>query len=254
MAYAQSLTLFSRALRRYGSVQGLTNGRSFSNVTTRWPAATPHITFTQHESSTCRAHSLRPANGFQKSSISTTAPRSVVGWIQDKMADRAKSKKEAKLIDQIALMANSPTWTLKMFAAEIDETLSSWTTKIPGAAGTKEVKAAKASQTVVNAMVEHLGASVSAGDLSKLDRKQKLKLVIACQKPMDELNSVINSFRQMEIMHRILRYRKANGIALPADEAGLKMAMQADGMKVMSKEEKKEMREAYSKRAVAGEV
>eukprot|EP00571_Detonula_confervacea_P006319 CAMPEP_0172322652 /NCGR_PEP_ID=MMETSP1058-20130122/46506_1 /TAXON_ID=83371 /ORGANISM="Detonula confervacea, Strain CCMP 353" /LENGTH=245 /DNA_ID=CAMNT_0013038453 /DNA_START=17 /DNA_END=754 /DNA_ORIENTATION=- len=243
MAYAKSLPLLSRALRRYGSVQSLTNGQSLSNVTTRWPATTP---------STCRVHSLWLANGFQKSSISTTAPRSVVGWIQDKMANRAKAKKEAKLIDQIALMANSPTWTLKMFAAEIDETLSSWTTKIPGAGRTKEIQAAKASQTVVNAMVEHLGAKVSAGDLSKLDRKQKLKLVIACEKPMDELNSVINSFRQMEIMHRILRFRKENGIALPTDEEGLKMAMQQDGMKVMTKEEKQEMREAYSKRATAG--
>ena len=168
------------------------------------------------------------------------------GWVQEKLATRAQSKRAAKLVDQIDLMANSPTWTVKMFADEINETLSSWTTKIPGASRTAEIKAAKETQVVVNVMVETLGDKVTAGDISRLDRKQKLKLAIACKKPMDEVNSVLNSFRQMEMMHRILRHRKENGIPLPTDEAGLKMAMQLDGMKLMTKQEKLEMKEAYS--------
>lgn len=188
---------------------------------------------------------------FQKSYISTTPPRSVIGWIQDKIADRAKTQKKAKLIDHIALMAKTPRWTLKMFADEVDETLSSWTTKIPGAGRTTEIIKAKETQKVLKSMVEHLGGDVTAGDLEKMDRKEKLKLVIACKKPMDELDEVLYSFRQMNIMHRILRYREENGIALPTDEAGLKMAMQKDGIKVMTKEEKKEMREAYGKYAAS---
>ena len=167
--------------------------------------------------------------------------------MQGKLAERAQTKKAAKLVDQVSLMANSPTWTIKMFADEIDETLSSWTTKIPGAGKTAELQAAKESQKVVKAIMEQLGDNITAGDLSKLDRKQKLKLAIACQKPMGDLDNVLNSFTQMDIMHRILRYRKENGMNMPTDESGLKLAMQQDGMKVMTKDEKKEMREAYAK-------
>jgi hypothetical protein len=92
-----------------------------------------------------------------------------------------------------------------------------------------------------------LGSESSAGDISKLDRKQKLKLSVACDKPLDEINSVLDLFRQMEIMHRILRYRKENGIPLPTDQAGLNMAMQQDGMKVMTNKEKKDLRKAFGK-------
>ena len=168
------------------------------------------------------------------------------------MAERAQTKKAAKLIDQIDLMAKTPTWTVKFFADEIDETLSSWTTKMPGASRTTEIKAAKETQIVVKAIMKHMGEDVSATDIAKLDRKGKLILAIACQKPVDELNTTLSSFRQMEIMHRILRYRKANGIALPTDEVGLKMAMQQDGLKVMSKEEKQEMKDAYAKSMGSG--
>ncbi len=208
------------------------------------------ITFSPHPYGSFILHQ-RTDIQLQTSSISTTAPRKIVGWIQDKLTERAKTKKAAKLIDQIALMANSPTWTIKMFADEIDETLSSWQTKIPGASRTSEIQTAKETQIVVKGILDHLGNDVTTEDIAKLDRKQKLRLSIACKKPMDEIDAVFQSFRQMEIMHRILRYRKENGIAMPTDEDGLKLAMQQDGLKVMTKEEKQEMKEAYGKYALA---
>ncbi|KAL7527929.1 hypothetical protein ACHAXR_002198 [Thalassiosira sp. AJA248-18] len=233
MASTRSLHLLNRALRRNFLVSS----------TSSWPIATPHQFPALHESSL----SLRTTNVYQKSSISTTAPRSAFGWLQDKMAERAQTKKAAKLIDQIALMANADKWTLKMFADEIDETLSSWTTKIPGASRTTEIQQAKESQKVMKEIIKELGVNATSGDISRMDRKQKLKLAIACQKPMDELNAVLNSFSQMDIMHRILRYRKKEGIVLPTDEAGLKLAMQQDGMKVMTGKEKKEMQQLFAK-------
>ena len=134
-----------------------------------------------------------------------------------------------------------------MFADEIDETLNDWTTKIPGAGKTTEVQAAKESQQVIKSMVEHLGGDVTAEDLPKMNRKEKLKLVIACKKPVEDVNRVLESFKQMDVMHRILRYRKEKGIPLPTDQDGLKLAMQQDGMKVMTKAEKAEMRETFEK-------
>lgn len=183
----------------------------------------------------------------QKVSFSSESSESsgVFSWVQEKFTQREKDKQAVKLIDQINLMANCPSYTLKMFADEVDEQLSSWKTKIPGMGGSSEIKAAKESQVVVKEMVTQLGGDISAGDLGRLDRKQKLKLSIACEKPLDDINRVLNLFRQMEIMHRILRYRKENGLSLPTDQAGLNMAMQQDGMKVMTNQEKKELRKAF---------
>ena len=181
---------------------------------------------------------------MQKLSFSSEKP-GVFGWVQEKFTQREKDKQALKLIDQINLMANSQSYTLKMFADEVEDQLSSWKTKIPGMGGSSEIKAAKESQAVVKEMVNQLGSDISAGEIGKLDRKQKLKLSIACEKTLDDINRVLDLFRQMEIMHRILRYRKENGLPLPTDQAGLNMAMQQDGMKVMTNQEKKELRKAF---------
>jgi len=168
-----------------------------------------------------------------------------VSWLQDKFTESQKGKKAAKIIDQISLMANSPKWTLKHMADEVDETLNAWTAKIPGASKSAEMQRAKETQVMVKAMIAHLGDKVTLNDIEKLDRKQKLKLVIACKKPMDEVDHMLSTFKQMDIMHRILRMRKENGKELPTDEEGLKMVMMSEGMKVMTRDEKKEMKEMY---------
>ena len=135
-----------------------------------------------------------------------------------------------------------------MFADEIDETLNSWRTKVPGMGGTSQIKAAKETQKVAKAMLELLGQGATAEDIAGMDRKAKLKLSIASQLPMEDVNVILQQFRHMELMHRILRFRKESGKPLPTDDEGLKMAMQQDGIKVMTNQEKKEMREAYAKK------
>lgn len=251
--------ILNRAARRYGSAHLLSSGRSLTTLSTNTISPIASLrTFPQHNSTTSRHLNPPPQtrtannNGFFRTSFySSTPPRSVFGWVQEKLSARAQNKQAAKLVDQVNQMANSKTWTIKMFADEINETLNSWTSKIPGAGNSAEMQQAKQTQIVVNAMIGNLGENVTAGEISKLDRKAKLKLAIACKKPMDEVNSVLESFKQMEIMHRILRYRKENGIALPTDQNGLKMAMKEDGMKVMTGQEKVEMRKAYQKSARA---
>lgn len=210
---------------------------SVSWITSQLPS---NSSFSQYQSTNNTLATIHRASFSTESSESS----GVFGWVQDKFTQREKDKQAAKLIDQIKLMANTPTYTLKMFADEVDEQLSSWKTKIPGMGGTNEIKAAKESQAVVKEMLTQLGSDISAGDIANLDRKQKLKLSIACDKPLDDINRVLALFRQMEIMHRILRYRKENGMTLPTDQAGLNMAMQQDGMKVMTNQEKKELRKA----------
>lgn len=132
-----------------------------------------------------------------------------------------------------------------MFKDEVDETLSSWKTKVPGMGET--VQAAKDTQKAVTQLVAQLGPGATAQDVAAMDRKEKLKMAIACEMTMDEINMILKQFRQMELMHRILRYRKENGIELPKDADGLKMAMQQDGMKILTNAEKKEMQKVVAK-------
>ena len=211
--------------------------------------STIHNFYTQLRSSPCTTNS--PSNlihGFQKCSISTTTPRSVVGWVQDKLSARSTEKQEAKIVDQIEKMAKSDKCTLKMYKDDVDSSLSSWESKImSGVGGNDQIKMAKEAQGAINMLIEQLGEDVTAEDLTKLDRKTKLKLAIACKKPLSELDGVFQQFRQMDVMHRIIRHRQANGIALPKDLEGLKMAMQTEAIKVMTKEEKAEMRDLYAK-------
>lgn len=45
----------------------------------------------------------------------------------------------------------------------------------------------------------------------------------------------------MDIMQQVLRKRKLEGKSLPADEAGMKAAVQQDGQKVLTKGQRKEI-------------
>lgn len=184
---------------------------------------------------------------IQTRAYSRTSSLQVLGWMRDKWEASEKTKQAAKLVDQIALMANTPVWTIKMFKDEIDETLSSWKTKVPGMGGSSQIQAAKDTQKAVTQLIAQLGSNATAKDIAAMDRKEKLKLAIACEMTMDEVNMILQQFRQMELMHRILRYRKENGIQLPSDADGLKMAMQQDGMKVLSNAEKREMQKIVAK-------
>ena len=139
-----------------------------------------------------------------------------------------------------------------MFKDEVDETLSSWKTKVPGMGGTSQVQAAKETQKAVTQLAAQLGGNATAQDVAAMDRKEKLKLAIACEMSVDEINMILKQFRQMELMHRILRYRKENGLELPKDADGLKRAMQQDGVKILTNAEKKEMQKEVAKSQMTG--
>ena len=183
-----------------------------------------------------------------------TQTRNITGWINDKMLQRSKNQQAEQLQKQIDLMSNAEIWTLKHFADEIDTTLNSWSNKMLGGLqkNSKEQVKAKLNQAVAKGLVEQLGAETSAAEAVNMDRKSKLKLAISCKKSIEDVNSVISDIQNMEIMHRILRYRKENGTQLPTDQEGLKLAMMQDGTKVMTEKEKAAMKEAYMKQQGGG--
>lgn len=184
----------------------------------------------------------------------TMQTRNITGWINDKMLQRSKNQQAEQLQKQIDLMSNAEIWTLKHFADEIDTTLNSWSNKMLGGLqkNSKEQVKAKLNQAVATGLVEQLGGETSAAEAINMDRKSKLKLAISCKKSIEDVNSVISDIQNMEIMHRILRYRKENGTQLPSDQEGLKLAMMQDGTKVMTEKEKAAMKEAYMKQQGGG--
>lgn len=113
--------------------------------------------------------------------------------------------------------------------------------------GSAEIKAAKETQRATEHLVKQLGARATIRDIERMDRKDKLKLAVSCEMTMDEVNMILSQFKNMELMHRILRYRKEKGIELPTDADGLKLAMQKDGMKIMTNKEKMEMQKLAAK-------
>ena len=54
----------------------------------------------------------------------------------------------------------------------------------------------------------------------------------------------------MDLMHRVLRYRKENGKPTPTDETSMRAAISEDAQFVVTKQEKKEMRDEMAKRKV----
>jgi len=64
-----------------------------------------------------------------------------------------------------------------------------------------------------------------------------------------DVDMLISQFRNMELMHRVLKYRKLVGKNIPKDESAMKLAMQEDVPKVMTKNEKRDMRKEYAKTA-----
>ncbi|KAL9180158.1 hypothetical protein ACHAXT_008128 [Thalassiosira profunda] len=239
-----------RALLRHsasarGSFVG-TSGRS--TVTNSLPIAASHAgaSFGHQSQPLYCAHSLQTAAGFQRRAISATAPKRVISWVQEKISGRNEAKAAAKLVENVNKMADSPTWTAKQFEEELDWQTSQWMAKLPGT-DSNELQQAKDAQQVIKVLIEQLGEGATYGDIAKMDRRAKLKLVIACKKPMSEVEQAISLFNQNDIMHRVLRNRKKSGIDLPKDKESLQMAMQMDGMKVMTKKELEEMKKLYEK-------
>jgi hypothetical protein len=172
----------------------------------------------------------------------------VWGKIKGAFNNRLEKRKVDKTKEQITKMAQMETWTLQAFLNEINEGMGSWAAKIPGIGNAPEKKQMEQSQKILEAIVAQVGGDVTPLQLSKLDRKQKLSICLKGQTTMDSVNIVMSQFRNMELMHRVIRYRAEQGKELPTNEAAIQAAMQEDAAFVTSPEEKKVMREQYIKR------
>lgn len=193
-----------------------------------------------------------PTQRHQSSTSDSGENKGVFGWVRDKMENREKTKQSEKFSEQLEAMSNAEVWNIQSYANEIEASLSTWRTKIPGMSSVAQVKAVKETQKILKGMLDEVGSNATADDLNNLGRKEKLKISVNSQTPIDDINVMIKQFQNMALMHQTLRYRKQSGKPLPADEVELRMAMQQDGKNVLTKKQKRTMKETMSKRGGLG--
>jgi hypothetical protein len=212
------------------------------------------------------------------SSTSTeTSSKGFFGSIRSKFEERSKKSQKEAYAKQLAKMAESEKWTLKDFSDEIDETLSSWRTKIPGVSNLQQVKSAKEAQVVIKAVVDEVGRDATAEDLGSLGRTEKVskwveewgfrasglgshiaslplqqKISLKSGISIEDLNIMIKQFQGMDMMHSVLRKRKLEGKPIPVDESTMKAALESDGPSVLSKKQKKAIQERQQRKALRG--
>ena len=141
-------------------------------------------------------------------------------------------------------------WNLRAYATDIESTMSDWKTKIPGMGYTSQVKTLKEAEKVLKAVLDYVGGDATAETLSNLSRKDKLKIAVGGDIYVEDIDVLIGQFQNMQLMHKVLRYRKKNGMTIPTDEASMTIAVQKDSMKVMSKQERSKMAKSMQKKAM----
>eukprot|EP00591_Stephanopyxis_turris_P002743 CAMPEP_0195522170 /NCGR_PEP_ID=MMETSP0794_2-20130614/20079_1 /TAXON_ID=515487 /ORGANISM="Stephanopyxis turris, Strain CCMP 815" /LENGTH=254 /DNA_ID=CAMNT_0040651861 /DNA_START=140 /DNA_END=904 /DNA_ORIENTATION=- len=186
-------------------------------------------------------------SGIQCRQFSSNENTGFFGRMKGKLQERVEKNKADKGKEQLEKMSNYAVWNLNAFAAELDHSLGGWANKIPGVGQLKDIKALRESRKVLDAAISVLGEDAVANDMKNIGKKEKLQICIKGEATMEELNQVITQFESMEMMHRVLRYRKAKGVPLPTDEAAMRTAVQEDAQKLITKTEKKVMTANYMK-------
>jgi len=163
--------------------------------------------------------------------------------------DRQKKQNQEKYREQIQSMANSEKWTLKNFSDQLDAaTPSGWRSKIPGMSNTQEAQAAKQTQTVISGIIDEIGEDASMQEIDTLGRKGKLRVSLKSGLEVQDINIMIQQFKSMEIMHKVLRQRKSEGKPLPDTEDGMMALVQGYSAKVMTKAQRKDLQERRMKK------
>jgi hypothetical protein len=142
---------------------------------------------------------------------------------------------------QIYNMSRCESWTLNDFSNQMKAMSGGWKAKLPFLSGTDQVKQMKKMQALVDATMEVVGTDANASQLKEIGKKEKLMICLKCESDLQEVNSLITQFQSMDIMHRVLKYRKENNLSIPTTEEGTKNAMQSDMRKVLTTREFKSM-------------
>mmetsp|Transcript_2047 Transcript_2047/g.2738 ORF Transcript_2047/g.2738 Transcript_2047/m.2738 type:complete len:256 (-) Transcript_2047:174-941(-) len=177
---------------------------------------------------------------------------SITDPIKNTFAKRQERKREEKTMEQMKKLAQLETWNLSAFAGQMEEATSDWKTKIPGMSNLEQVKLAKETKRVLDLMISTLGANTCPEDMRNLGRKDKLKLAVACEIPLSDINQMIEQFENMEVMHSVLRNQYEKGKKIPSTEKEARALVMREAPKLMSKEKKRELGVRHAKAKLGG--
>lgn len=149
---------------------------------------------------------------------------------------------------RIAAMAEKDSWVIGDAIHEIDESLNTWKAKVPGASTLNEIKVAKEMSKSLNGIAKVVGKDATENVLVKMSHKEKLLAAVNGETTLESINTLIDQFRTMSLMHRVLRKRKSENKNLPTTPEAVTALLKVEAPKLMSKEQKTKMGQEQAKR------
>jgi hypothetical protein len=162
--------------------------------------------------------------------------------------DRQSKKEETKYKERVLQMAEKETFRVADMIEELDEINKSWMAKMPFLSSSKETKTAKHMFKVISAVGSVAGTDATLEKLEALSRKEKLQIAIAAETSLEEINTIIQQFGVMDIMHKVVRKRKLDGKPIPLTQEGMQAAMQTDAITLLSKAQKEKAAKEHLRR------
>ena len=162
---------------------------------------------------------------------------SPVQWWQD----RQKSKESEKYKERVQSMAAKAEWTLTDMKGELDEVVTSWTSKVPGLNNNKETEIAKKLHQVITGLISIVGDNATMDRLETMTRTEKLKAAAAANTSVQEINMLVQQFSTTSLMHKVLRHRQETGRPLPETPEATQAMVQAQGRNFLSASQKQKI-------------
>jgi hypothetical protein len=131
---------------------------------------------------------------------------------------------------------------------ELSDALNTWTAKMPIISNNKEIKIAKQMQQTIQGIVNVVGRDATLDTLQSMSRTEKLKAAIQGTTTVDAINTFVQQFNSMDIMHKVLRQRQSAGKPLPATAEAMQIMIQQYGPTVLSKSQKSKLVQQQKKK------
>ena len=162
-----------------------------------------------------------------------------------------RNRQEVQELDKYKLrivhMADKEAWFIGDAIKEIDDSLNTWKAKVPGASTISEIKLAKAMRTSMQGIAKVVGNEATEEMIVKMSHKDKLLAAVNGETTLESINTLIEQFRTMSLMHRALRKRRLENKPLPTTPEAVSALLKVEAPRLMSKEQKSKLGKEQAK-------
>lgn len=147
--------------------------------------------------------------------------------IADSVMDFANKKMDGKKEDQfkemITEMSSTPKWTLRPWKASLEKQLSGWTMYLPGVSNSDAVVGVKVFKAILDTMTEkELDTPESINGVSRE------RIAKTSGKSVDEVNKLMSTYQQSQIIAKWLHQKKKLGEKLPRTDVEMQYMQEED--------------------------